>query len=58
MGITAENVAEKFQIRREEQDNFAAASQRKAAEAIKGKKFVNEIVPVKVKVKREEIEFR
>jgi len=57
MGITAENVAEKFQIRREEQDNFAAASQRKAAEAIKGKKFVNEIVPVKVKVKREEIEF-
>ena len=57
MGITAENVAEKFQIKREEQDNFAAASQRKAAEAIKGKKFVNEIVPVKVKVKREEIEF-
>jgi len=57
MGITAENVAEKFQIRREEQDSFAAASQRKAVEAIKGKKFVNEIVPVKVKVKREEIEF-
>jgi acetyl-CoA C-acetyltransferase len=57
MGITAENVAEKFQIRREEQDSFAAASQRKAVEAIKGKKFVNEIVPVKIKVKKEEIEF-
>ena len=57
MGITAENVAEKFQIRREEQDSFAAASQRKAAEAIKANKFVNEIVPVKVKVKKEEVEF-
>ncbi len=58
MGITAENVAEKYQITREEQDNFAAASQRKAGEAIKGNKFVNEIVPVKVKVKREEVEFK
>ena len=58
MGITAENVAEKFQIRREEQDSFAAASQRKTAEAIKGKKFVNEIVPVKVKVRKEEVEFK
>ena len=57
MGITAENVAEKYQITREEQDNFAAASQRKAGEAIKGNKFVNEIVPVKVKVKKEEVEF-
>ena len=57
MGITAENVAEKFQITREDQDGFAAASQRKTGEAIKEKKFVNEIVPVKVKVKREEIEF-
>ena len=57
MGITAENVAEKFQITREDQDSFAAASQRKAGEAIKEKKFVNEIVPVKIQVKREEIEF-
>ena len=57
MGITAENVAEKFQITREDQDNFAAASQRKTGEAIKEKKFVNEIVPVKIQVKREEIEF-
>ena len=57
MGITAENVAEKFQIRREEQDAFAAASQRKVAEAIQANKFVDEIVPVKIKVKKEEIEF-
>ncbi len=58
MGITAENVAEKYQITREEQDSFAAASQRKAAEAIKENKFVNEIVPVKVKVRKEEVEFK
>ncbi len=58
MGITAENIAEKFQIRRDEQDSFAAASQRKAAEAIKENKFVNEIVPVKVKVRKEEVEFK
>ena len=57
MGITAENVAEKFQIRREEQDSFAATSQRKAAEAMQANKFVNEIVPVKIKVKKEEVEF-
>jgi len=58
MGITAENVAEKYQIKREEQDSFAAASQRKTAEAIKENKFVNEIVPVKVKVRKEEVEFK
>jgi len=48
MGITAENIAEKFQIRREEQDIFAAASQIKAIKAIREKKFVNEIVPVEI----------
>ena len=58
MGITAENVAEKYQITREEQDNFAAASQRKVAEAIQANKFVDEIVPVKVKVRKEEVEFK
>jgi acetyl-CoA C-acetyltransferase len=57
MGITAENVAEKFQIRREEQDTFAASSQRKAIEAIKANKFKDEIVPIKVKVKKDEITF-
>ena len=57
MGITAENVAEKFQIRREEQDTFAASSQRKAIDAIKANRFKDEIVPVKVKVKKDEVVF-
>jgi acetyl-CoA C-acetyltransferase len=57
MGITAENVAEKYQITRAEQDDFASASQRKAVEAIKAKKFKDEIVPVKVKVKKDEVTF-
>lgn len=46
MGITAENVANRFKISREEQDKFALASQKKAAAAIEGKKFEQEIVPV------------
>jgi acetyl-CoA C-acetyltransferase len=46
MGITAENVAEKFNISRDEQDDFALASQQKAEAAIKAGKFVSEIVPV------------
>jgi acetyl-CoA C-acetyltransferase len=49
MGNTAENVAEKFQITREQQDEFAAASQRKAGEAMKAGRFKDEIVPVTVK---------
>ena len=57
MGMTAENVAEKFQIQREEQDEFAFSSQRKAIEAIKAQKFVNEIIPLKIKVKKKEIMF-
>jgi len=48
MGITAENVAAKYGISREQQDTFAAASQRKAAEAIQAGRFVDEIVPVSV----------
>ena len=44
MGITAENVAEKWEISREEQDTFAASSQLKAQEAIKNKKFMEEII--------------
>jgi acetyl-CoA acyltransferase len=46
MGITAENVAAKFGITREQQDAFALASQKKAAEAIEKKRFADEIVPV------------
>ncbi len=57
MGMTAENVAEKFQIKRETQDDFAASSQRKAAEAITDKKFKDEIVPVTVKIKKQDLVF-
>ena len=46
MGITAENVANRFGISREEQDRFAVASQQKAAAAIAQGKFKQEIVPV------------
>ncbi len=49
MGITAENVAEKWQITREQQDEFAAASQNKAEAAQKAGKFKDEIAPVTVK---------
>jgi len=48
MGITAENIAAKYGISREEQDEFAADSQQKAGEAIKSGKFKGEIVPVEV----------
>ena len=49
MGTTAENVAEKWQITREEQDAFAAGSQNKAEAAQKADKFQDEIVPVTIK---------
>ena len=48
MGVTAENIAAKYGISREEQDEFAADSQQKAGEAIKSGKFKAEIVPVEV----------
>ncbi|MGM0446422.1 MAG: acetyl-CoA C-acetyltransferase [Bacillota bacterium] len=48
MGITAENLAEKYDISRGEQDEFAAESQRKALEAIKNNRFQDEIVPVEI----------
>ncbi|MFJ2549264.1 acetyl-CoA C-acetyltransferase [Pseudomonas sp. NPDC087612] len=46
MGITAENLVEKYSISREEQDAFAAASQQKAAAAIEARRFVDEITPI------------
>ena len=49
MGNTAENVAEKYQITREQQDAFAVASQNKAEAAIKAGRFKDEIVPVTLK---------
>src|SRR5271167_878705 len=48
MGNTAENVAQKWQITREQQDHFAAGSQAKAEAAQKGGRFKDEIVPVTV----------
>lgn len=57
MGITAENVAERYGITREAQDEFAASSQQKAVKAIADGKFKDEIVPVPVKVKRETVMF-
>ncbi len=47
MGVTAENVAQKYQITRTDQDNFALNSQKKAINAIKENKFKDEIVPIK-----------
>lgn len=55
MGQTAENVANQWQITREDQDNFAAASQSKAASAQAAGKFVDEIVPVTVKTRKGDI---
>ena len=55
MGVTAENVATKFQVTRNEQDEFALSSQEKAIEAQKKNKFKEEIVNVKIKFKNTEI---
>lgn len=52
MGITAENLAEKFGITREMQDEFALVSQNRAEAAIKAGKFVDEIAPVTIKGKK------
>lgn len=49
MGNTAENVAEKYQITRDQQDAFAVSSQNKAEAAIKAGRFKDEIVPVTIK---------
>lgn len=57
MGITAENIAEQYNITREEQDEFALLSQKKATAAIENNQFANEIVPIVIKTRREEIIF-
>ncbi|GAB4394308.1 MAG: acetyl-CoA C-acetyltransferase [Kiloniellaceae bacterium] len=54
MGNTAENIAKKWQITREEQDAFAAASQNKAEAAQKSGRFSDEIVPVTIKTRKGE----
>ncbi|HIJ61335.1 MAG TPA: acetyl-CoA C-acetyltransferase [Rhodospirillaceae bacterium] len=54
MGVTAENIAQKWQITRDEQDRFALASQEKAEAAQKAGKFDEEIVPVTIKTRKGE----
>jgi acetyl-CoA C-acetyltransferase len=53
MGITAENIAKKFNISRQMQDEFSLNSQMKAANAQKNGKFKDEIVPIEVQLKKE-----
>ncbi len=55
MGNTAENVAQRWQITREEQDNFAAASQQKAEAAQKAGRFKDEIVPITIKTRKGDV---
>lgn len=57
MGVTAENVATEHQITREDQDAFAMTSQERAAAALAEERFAREITPVKVRVKRDEVDF-
>ncbi|QGG46746.1 acetyl-CoA C-acetyltransferase [Heliorestis convoluta] len=54
MGVTAENIAERYNISREEQDRFAIASQNKAIDAIDAGRFRDEIVPVSIARRKEE----
>lgn len=55
MGVTAENVAEKYAITRAAQDEFALASQQKAEAAIKGGKFKDEIIPIIIKSRKGDV---
>jgi acetyl-CoA C-acetyltransferase len=57
MGMTAENIAAQFDISRDAQDEFAAQSQQRAETAIAAGKFKDEIVPVKIQTRKEEITF-
>lgn len=57
MGVTAENIASKYNIDRQRQDEFAYTSQKRAAEAIDNGKFSMEIVPIQVVSKKETITF-
>ena len=55
MGVTAENVATKFQVTRDDQDKFALSSQEKALKAQKDNKFTDEIVNFLIKSKKERL---
>ena len=54
MGVTAENLCDRYELSRQEQDEFAAESQRKAASAQSEGRFIDEIVPVEIPVRRGE----
>ena len=55
MGTTAQNIADKWQLTREMQDEFACASQNKAEAAVKGGQFKDEIIPVTVKGRKGDV---
>jgi len=57
MGVTAENIATKYSITREEQDAFAYESQKKAIKAVDNGVFADEIVPIEVKIGRDTVMF-
>lgn len=57
MGITAENIAEKYAVSREAQDEFSAQSQNKTEAAIAAEKFKSEITPIEVQQKKETVIF-
>lgn len=57
MGVTADNIAKKYGITREEQDAFAYASQQKAIAAVDSGRFKDEIVPIEVKMRKETVVF-
>jgi acetyl-CoA C-acetyltransferase len=57
MGVTAENVAEKYSISREDQDAFAVQSQKRASAAIAAGRFKSQIVPVEVKTRKGTVMF-
>ena len=57
MGVTAENVADELKISRDEQDQFAYESQKKALKAIELGRFIEQIIPIKVKKRRETVLF-
>jgi len=57
MGVTAENLAEKWQLTREEQDAFAVESHRRASVAIKEGRFKSQIVPITIKSRKGDVVF-
>jgi acetyl-CoA C-acetyltransferase len=58
MGVTAENIAEKYKISREEQDEFAFKSQVKTKEAMESDRFQSEIVPIEVQQRKGTVVFK